>query len=243
MPDTGQIVTMWGYALEEDKDFTTLEGTVQVPGPVLTVPPDETTVTIHLFNNLPSFNGSSPPASIVIPGQIATMTPVRNQDGRIRSFTHETPYGTTVVYTWTNFKPGTYIYQSGTHQAIQVQMGLYGCIKKDADERKVYPDIPYDKEVIIFYSEIDPALHTAVATDDYGPTKDTTSTINYHPEYFLINGAPYPSTPALPEVKATEQILMRFLNAGLETHVPLIQGLYMSIIAEDGNVLPYPKEQ
>ena len=35
------------------------------------------------------------------------------------------------IYSWTNMKPGTYLYQSGTHPQVQVQMGLYGGVKKD----------------------------------------------------------------------------------------------------------------
>jgi hypothetical protein len=37
-----------------------------------------------------------------------------------------------VVYTWNNLQPGTYRYHSGSHVQVQVQMGLYGGVVKDA---------------------------------------------------------------------------------------------------------------
>jgi len=251
MPD-GASIQMWGFA-SCNETFTECEP-VTVPGPMLVVPPGDTTLTIHLMNNLTPANvgGMGCPVSIIIPGQLTDMTPVRfgptpypQYEGRVRSFTHETPHGSIGTYTWSNFRPGTYIYQSGTHPQCHVQMGLYGGVKKDAAANEVYPGIQYDNEVILFYSEIDPAFHEAIATGNYGPGKAVTSTINYKPKYFLINGAPYPSASPIMDhpLEGSERVLVRFLNAGLQSHVPTLQDLYMSLIAEDGNLYPYPKNQ
>jgi FtsP/CotA-like multicopper oxidase with cupredoxin domain len=236
MPD-GRDVPAWGFASGS--------GPVTVPGPTLTVPPGDSTVRIYLDNNLPV------PVSIVIPGQIAAMTPVRHAggdyDGRARSFTHETDPGNTVeqVYTWTGFRPGTFLYHSGTHPAIQVQMGLYGCVKKNGGPGKTaYPGTPYDTEVVLLFSEIDPDLHDAVAAGDYGPDGSVTSPIDYSPQYFLINGRPY-SPGATPIGAGWEngRILVRLLNAGLKTHAPVIYGHYVSVRAEDGYGYTYPRSQ
>ena len=235
MPD-GRDVPMWGFALDAEA--------VTIPGPVLTVPPGDSTLTIHLTNNLPV------PVSIVIPGQVATMTPVRHvggpYDGRVRSFTHETEPGNAaeVVYTWTSFRPGTFIYHSGTHPAIQVQMGLYGCAKKDTAAKTAYPGTSYNTDVIVFLSEIDPDLHDAVAVGDYGPTEFVTSPIDYDPQYFLVNGQPYSAgaTP-IPAGWATGKTLVRLLNAGLTTHAPAIYGHYVSVRAEDGYRYEHPRER
>ena len=126
-------------------------------------------------------------------------------------------------------KTGTYLYQSGTHPAKQVQMGLYGAVKVGD-----YPGV--DNEVLLLYSEIDPALHDPPAT---------AKPLNYKPEYFLINGEPYPNAAPIIDhsVVTNENVLIRFLNAGLKTHVPTLLGGYMTVIAEDGNLYPYPKEQ
>jgi FtsP/CotA-like multicopper oxidase with cupredoxin domain len=164
------------------------------------------------------------------------------------SLTHETPPGNTVQvdYVWTNIKPGTYLYQSGTHQAVQVQMGLYGAVKKNAAFNQAYssPLTAHNKEVVLVFSEIDPALHNAVATNNYGPAKAITSTINYSPKYFLVNGQPfsYGRSP-ISAGNPGQRILLRFLNAGLKDHVLILQGTYMTVFSEDGNLFPYSKQQ
>src|SRR3970040_2173002 len=132
MPD-GVSVPMWGYALT---DMTFVPGTASAPGPALTVPPGDTVLTIHLKNNLPEAT------SIVIPGQVAAMTPVWDNGmsgarpsatARVRSFTHEALVGGgTADYTWSNVKPGTYLYHSAKHPQVQVQMGLYGGVTQNA---------------------------------------------------------------------------------------------------------------
>jgi uncharacterized protein (TIGR03437 family) len=239
MPD-GANIKMWGFARDQDNNFTTLDGFVRVPGPQLTVPPGDTTLTIHLLNKLPV------PVSIVIPGQIAALHPTRSPGLRVMSFTDEAAPGGEQTYTWNNLKPGTYLYQSGTNPAVQVQMGLYGALIKNAATLQAYADpaTKYDQGVVLVYSEIDPVIHKAVAADNYGPGKLITSTINYAPKYFLINGHPYAAgSSPIPAGKVGEKILLRFLNAGLKTHVPVLQGMYMDLLAEDGNLYPYKKEQ
>ena len=183
MPDS-TVITMWGYGLD-----TGAPCTPTVPGPQLTVPVGDNTLTVNLRNELTS------PVSIVISGQSLpspTTGPVTFSDGqgrsRVRSFTHETM--TTGVYTWSNLKPGTYLYSSGTHPAVQVQMGLYGAVTHDAAPAQAYAGISYDSEVSLLYSEIDPALHAAVAGGTYGMASYP-STVNYAPKYFLVNGAPF----------------------------------------------------
>jgi len=235
-------VPMWGFALDDSFEGTELEA-ADVPGPRLVVPPGDTTLTIHLDNNL------SVPISIVIRGQTATMTPTFFTDDqgrqRVYSFTHETPAGnaTQVTYTWTGLKPGTYLYHSGTHPQVQVQMGLYGGVTRDAAAGEVYSGIPYDEEVVLLYSEIDPVLHEQVDDGSYGTT-GMTSTIDYSPKYFLINGEPYTaSTAPIAAGNVGDRVLIRFLNAGLRTLTPTLLGAHMSVIAEDGNVYPYPRQQ
>ena len=91
----------------------------------------------------------------------------------------------------------------------------------------------------LLYSEIDPALHAAVAGDYYNPGR--ASTLNYQPRYFLINGKPFQSgDPALATLTAGQTTLLRFLNAGLQTRVPVINGITMRLVAEDGNPYPWP---
>ena len=171
----------------------------------------------------------------------------------MRSFTHETSAGGgSADYFWANVKPGTYLYQSGTQPQVQVQMGLYGAITKDADAgsiayRQGSASIAYTNQVTLLYSEVDPAMHQAVVDGTYG-TSGPTSTLEYRPKFFLINGTPYPHASLTPvaTVPAAQATLLRFLNAGLKTHVPTINGQYWKMIAEDGNPYPYlnnPRQQ
>ncbi|HUW62022.1 MAG TPA: multicopper oxidase domain-containing protein [Candidatus Bathyarchaeia archaeon] len=232
----GEVITMWGYALDN--------GPVSVPGPALVVPPGDS-LRIDFTNNLPG----AEPDSIMIPGLpmptdgvSAVPQAMRNPDGRVRSFVHETSVGETASYVWPVIKPGSYVYQSATHPAVHVQMGLYGALTNDAGSGEAYSGVPYDQAVTLVYSEIDPLLHAAVRDGTYG-TPAYPSTINYVPQYFLINGQPFTSpTETFPSVVAGQRVLLRFLNAGLKTRVPTLMGTMVSVVAEDGNLYPYPKE-
>jgi len=244
MPDS-TVVTMWGFGCNGVQ--TGCDNTdITVPGPALVVPVGDTTLTINLTNNL------AEPVSIVIPGltpQLATVTPVKFIDGtgrqRVISFVNEATPGNTAAYTWNNVRPGTYLYESGTHPAVQVQMGLYGSVRKDFAAGQAYgPASSYTKELLLFFSEIDPVLHAAVADGTYGFAPAPTSTMYYQPRYFLINGEPYsPGRPPLLAVTHFDNTLVRFLSASLLTHVPMIGGHYMKVIAEDAHPYGNPKTQ
>ncbi|HLB01092.1 MAG TPA: PKD domain-containing protein, partial [Bacteroidota bacterium] len=259
MPD-GATIPMWGFACDSAvaPADCPIPGVVTVPGPALAVPADDTTLTINLTNDL------AVPVSIVIPGQTPASAPVitwidsagsvvstdtnrpaGDTTSRARSFATETaagPGGGPVAYTWSNLKPGTYLYHSGTHPQVQVQMGLYGAVTKPAGDMLAYPGVGYDLENLLLFSEIDPALHDAVAgpSPPYG-TSAYPSTIVYQPKYFLINGAPYTTTPATdcldggPTVG--NRILLRMLNAGLREFAPMILESHWDVVAEGGS--PY----
>jgi FtsP/CotA-like multicopper oxidase with cupredoxin domain len=125
-------------------------------------------------------------------------------------------------------------------------MGLYGALKKDTVAGRAYNSASsaYDWEGILVLSEVDPALHAAVANNDYGPGKTVTSTINYEPKYFLYHGEASAGVIGVDgtSIAVGDKILLRILNAGLKTRAPILEGLYMTLLAEDGNMLPYPRE-
>lgn len=237
MPD-GRVVPMWGYA--GDSAFGANDGTVTVPGPALNLCSAVNTLTIVLDNNLPV------PTSIVINGQRSDMTPVKMGNGRMRSFTPETPPGNGVpgVYQFSNLRPGSFLYQSGTHPAVQVQMGLYGAMVKNYAGNMPYPGVHYAASSTVVYSEVDPDLHDAVATNNYGPGMAVTSTVNFHPKYLLLNGDPNLTNGGiLSPTPPGANILLRFINAGIATHTPLFVGIHATVIAEDGFPYTYPKSR
>lgn len=266
----GQPVAMWGYAVGASA-AEVLRNSVKVssPGPAIDVPPGDTTLRIHLLNRLPV------PTSIVLHGQNAAMAPVYKSnatvndptttsdcvpgttlDCRVRSFTHETPPGnaTAVVYEFTGVKPGTYLYQSGTLPQIQVQMGLYGMMRKDAAATSAsfnaYPDVPYDDAWALLLSEIDPAFHAAVASGTFAG-----STLAYDPKFFRVhlygtgtNAEPVDVTASqasnnIVDIKPGRRLLMRMLNAGLKSRSMVLDDGHWYVMAEDGNKYPFPREQ
>lgn len=254
-------VPMWGYAQDTTGFAGNCAAAASVPGPELIVPAGEGLI-VHLRNvDLPE------PTSIVIPGQPATMAPVKFTDGqgrqRVRSFAAEATVGTDPTtdqtYTWDalKLKPGTYLYHSGTHPQVQVQMGLYGAVTHDAAAGQAYAGVLYNSQVTLLFSEIDPVLHAAVAAGRYGqPVPGTlpagltaadypSSTIDYAPKFFLINGEAHPaaSLMSLAAGNAGQTTLLRLLNAGLQSRSPVLQGHYMRLVAEDGNPYPYAREQ
>lgn len=230
-------VEMWGFALR-NADGTTY-GPATSPGPVITVPDTDPVLNIHLINTLPE------PVSIVIPGQQATLGDVQTlPNGRIRSFTKEAaPGGPEVVYVWPNVQPGTYLYHSGSHPALQVQMGLYGAVKKDAATGQAYAGVPYSAEVTLLLSEIDVDVHEAVRNNQYGPGLTISSMIDSIPEYFLVNGEPYTAaqTP-IPAGQAGQTTLLRLVNACGDDRVPVLNNYLVKVIAEDGQKYTYPKD-
>jgi FtsP/CotA-like multicopper oxidase with cupredoxin domain len=256
MPD-GSSLTMWGFG-------TGASDAPTVPGPAIVVPAGETVLDVTLKNNLsvpvsfvilgqpaPTTGGATPPGPTFVDSTGAIVgtgsRPAGSPGARIRSFTEETPPGGTVTYRFSGIRPGTYLYESGTHQAVQVQMGLYGAMKLNAADAvtgppavlpQAYAGVPYDAELTLLYSEVDPALHAAVAGGTYG-TPAYPSTFAYEPRFFLVNGAAFaagPPAPApLPAGNANGTTLLRLLNAGLRTHVPTLLGGTLRLVAEDGN--------
>ncbi len=221
MPDTTSVL-MWGFGLSG--------GSASVPGPILEANEGDDLV-INLTNNLPE------PVTIVIHSQsISSPAPVM-EGGRVRSFVPESG-----SFSFAGLKAGTYLYESGTNTAKQVQMGLYGLlIVHPATAGQAYNDpvSAYDVAHTLLFSDIDPTLHTAVQGGYYG-TVDYPSTAHLDAKYFLINGQAFPLTAPF-YVNTGDRVLLRFANAGMDTYTPVLNGLRMTVIAEDGFLLPHPQ--
>lgn len=237
MPD-GVVVPMWGYFTDSGQLCTdNPEWTV---GPQIVVPPGDPMLQINLRNCLDDAT------SVVVTGlglptdgggvlhAPVTFSYPDDPRVRVRSFTAETASGATVGYYWNNVEPGTYLYKSGTHPAKQVQMGLYGALTVDSALGAAYDGISYDQEVVLLYSEVDPELHN---------TLSSAKPLTYRPKYFLVNGSPFNGELPQPIGGIGQTTLLRFLNSGLKDHAPSISSGYLQIVAEDGNVYPYPLQQ
>ncbi len=151
------------------------------------------------------------------------------QGPRVQSFSTEVPAGGAPVAltfgTPTNpLRPGTYLLESGTHPSIQGPMGLYGIVvvttaPAGTTAGTAYPNVGYDAEVPLVFSEIDPvqnnAVQAAVTTAGFSETMVWSGqpggcgnpssptyhqcyppAVNYTALYDLINGVAFDKTNA-----------------------------------------------
>jgi hypothetical protein len=244
-PD-GNSVFMWSY-----DDINVDSGHFQSPGPVLCATQGET-VVVNLTNRLPEAS------SIVFPGQGG----VAASGGTAGLLTTEAAAinGTTpgsVSYSFSADQPGTYLYESGSDPAKQVEMGLYGAliIRPNTGANYAYgttTQFDPSREYLLLLSEIDPDLHHAV---EVGATYDLNALRN---RYFAINGREFPDTiqdngsgllpnqpyGALvrlqPTTSASQPALIRMINAGLLNHPFHPHGNHTREIAQDGRLLLSP---
>ncbi len=163
--------------------------------------------------------------------------------------TREAAIGETVIYTFTASQPGTYLYNSGTHADLQVEMGLFGAliIRPMMGKMYAYNDMStmFDDEFLFLMSEIDLSIHDAVAT---GHPYDTSL---FFPVYWFVNGRNAPDTMdedfvpwlptqpynSMPMMMPGDTILLRFIGAGRQSHPFHTHGNHFRIIARDGRML------
>ncbi len=88
----------------------------------------------------------------------------------------------------------------------------------------------YDDEAVVVLSEYDTALAANPATFDMR---------KYAPKYFLINGKAYPGTSPI-TVTAGKRALLRYVNAGLQSHAMSLLGFSQTVLAADGGLLTFP---
>lgn len=253
----GNVVFMWGYGLGTD-------ATAQLyyPGPTLIVN-EGATVTITLANTLDE------PVSLVFPGQVgvvASAVPGKaSAPGQltleagpavttVKNKVSTTAYGQ-VSYSFVATHPGTFLYHSGSHEDLQIEMGLVGAIivrplGYTAAAPTAYDDATttYDHEYLFLETEIDPVIHDAVASSVTKPASLGVDMSKRFANYWFFNGrngpdtmqdayVPWlPSQPynAMPRMHPGEKTLMRVVGAGLDVHPFHHHGNHAKMIARDG---------
>jgi len=270
--DAATGVTMWGYGDYDctDRGNNAVEAAVavSVPGPRISVPVGDW-LQVRLVNLLP-VQTSFGIAGMVKRNRTATndpMAPVFFTDpqGRARISSLDdvaNAGGGRMDYRFRKVEsntgdeqPGTYLYGSVTHQQVQRQMGLYGALTQNFAAGEAYPGVLFQAEEVLVYSEVDSALHAQVVADaaDNGVVDGSaggyTSTVDYNPDFFLLNGAhrPYAASGSAGVLDipadANQNVLLRILNAGLRTIMPNILGQQCSVVAQDGSPYPFPRDQ
>jgi FtsP/CotA-like multicopper oxidase with cupredoxin domain len=246
-PD-GNSVFMWSYANHDAPD----NDHFQAPGPVLCVTQGET-VVVNLTNTLDEAT------SIIFPGQDAQVSATGGAPGLLT--TEAAASGGTVSYSFTAGSPGTYLYESGSDTAKQVEMGLVGAlvVRPNAANCPAVAgtDCAYNastrfdpkREYLLLLGTIDPGLHHAVETHG---TYDFNA---LHNRYFSINGREFPDTVqdngtallpnqpygALVRLAPTngggQPALLRMLNASPLNHPFHPHGNHTREIAQDGRLV------
>jgi FtsP/CotA-like multicopper oxidase with cupredoxin domain len=210
MPD-GKIVPIWGFA-------DNAAGPAQLPGPMLIANQGET-LEVILHNELPAET-----VSLEFPGQPGLLPDLVG-----------VPTGGSTTYSFPASIPGTFLYEAGLTEngARQVAMGLYGAlIVRPPTAGQAYDDpaTAFTDEALVLLSEIDSRFNN----DPYGFEMQY-----YRPNYWMINGKAYPDTAEI-ESAAGNIVLLRYINAGLETHSMGLLGLQQRIIASDGRLMSWP---
>jgi len=243
-PD-GDSVLMWGYA--DDNAGTPM----QYPGPTLIVNEGDV-VTVILKNKLNVGNPLGVKTSIIFPGQ----ENVTATGGTVGLLTNETLDSEllTVSYTFIAGKPGTYMYQSGTNQELQTEMGLVGAlIVRAATAGHAYNsiDTKYDHEYLFLMTEMDPKFHYAVEFANTPADIDAINNTEHHPVLWFINGRNGPDSLApdnaqylphrpygsMAQIHPGEIALLRFINAGRDLHPWHTHGNHFTLLARDGRLL------
>jgi FtsP/CotA-like multicopper oxidase with cupredoxin domain len=243
----GNTLLTWGYG----NGTLASDGEMQYPGPTLIVNQGDT-VSVTLENDL------GEPTSIVFPGQSGvTVTPTST--GSQGLMTMEIDAGETVTYTFEADHAGTYMYQSGSHPELQIEMGLVGALivrPSDFGTGQTAYGMPsgtngttsptaYDREYLFFQSDMDRAAHDAV--EQGLPVEPA----NFEATLWFINGRNGPDTMhpddigwlplqpygALAQAEPGERVLMRLVGAGIDMHPFHHHGNNAWLIAQDGRVL------
>jgi FtsP/CotA-like multicopper oxidase with cupredoxin domain len=211
-------VEYWGYG--------TASGTPQLPGPTIIANQGET-VEVILHNEL------AEKTALIFPGQAMPLDLTGVDPGMDNSAT---------PYSFTASNPGTYLYEAGLLPGAQYQvaMGLYGAliVRPTGLPPAGFAGLAYDSasayhdEALLVLSEIDPALNDSADPAAFDMR-------DYEPRYWLINGQAYPDIVDTASAAGNE-VLLRYVNAGIVQHSMGALGVVQEILAIDGNPLDYP---
>lgn len=208
------VTPIWGYVMGDCSG----NPTASLPAPVITANLGDT-IVVTLHNNLPESSAMLFQGQEMVPDLVGAPA-----------------NGGTMTYFFTAANPGTYLYEAGLlpNAQHQVAMGLYGgLIVRSTVAGQAYndPNTAYNDEAVILLSEIDPSLNANPAGFDIR---------NYSPKYFLINGQAYPNTAPI-NTAAGNNVLLRYVNAGLDYHSMAVLGVHQNLIAQGGNPAPFQR--
>jgi hypothetical protein len=258
----GSSLQMWGFGDQDAGTNATVHNTgpngdpqqegagynlPQYPGPTLVVTEDQP-VTINLINS-----GVPHPVSVVVTGHnvTATRTDGNPSHGLV---TEAASVGESVSYTFTPTEPGTYLYHSldGSNPGLHVEMGLLGVlIVRPADgSRSAYgagTETDYEQEFLYLLTEVDPEIHLQM---ERGHVTHFTNSDRFAKIWF-VNGRVFPDlfqgdyNPLFPHqpyqslalAEPGDNVLVRNINAGHDSHPFHYHGENLRFVGRDGRML------
>jgi len=252
----GSSLQMWGFGDQDagdgaGSDATHADGVgynlPQYPGPTLVVTAGQT-VTINLTNS-----GVPNPVSIVVTGHdvTATRTDGNPSHGLV---TEAANVGESVSYEFDALEPGTYLYHSldGSNPGLHVEMGLLGVlVVRPADgSRSAYgvnTETDFEQEFLYLLTEVDPEIHLQM---ERGHVTHFTNSDRYATIWF-VNGRVFPDlfqgdyNPLFPHqpyqslalAEPGNNVLVRNINAGHDSHPFHYHGENLRFVGRDGRML------
>lgn len=175
--------------------------------------------------------------------------------------TFSVPVNRSFTYYYNLREPGSYPYHCHFEDTEHIQMGMVGSIIVRPQQGSKYayndglPDTDpastrFDREYVLFISELDSVIHKRLETVQEGQNDWT----DYNPDYWLLNGRAYPDTlkpnddPSLPsqpvssliEANAGERVLLRLISLGYQEHAIELPGIPLRVVGEDARMLRGP---
>jgi len=149
------------------------------------------------------------------------------------------------------------MYQSGTQQALQVEMGLVGAlivrpnVIDPLHQAYSHPDTTFNHEYLFLLTEMDPSIHELVESQVLAGTTPSVDFSTYAATLWFINGRNGPDTllesnvdwlpnqpyNIVPRMHPGEKLLMRLVAAGRDMHPFHTHGNNTWLIARDGRML------
>ena len=175
--------------------------------------------------------------------------------------TREAAAGGTVSYTFTAASPGTYLYESGSDVAKQVEMGLYGAliVRPSAAPTLAYGDVAtqFDpsREYLLLLAEIDPVPASRGRDRRHLRLQLARQPLLHHQRPQLPGHDPgqrfgdccrtsrtarWCGSSRTNSTANTQPALIRMVNAGVDNHPFHPHGNHTTQIAQDGRQLLSP---
>jgi len=247
----GSSMYMWGFGdMDAGTNATHAAGNgyslPQYPAPTLIVNAGDT-VTINVTNF-----GVPDAVSLVVTGHNVVAS--GGVDGLVTKAAEAG--GSAVSYSFTALEPGTYVYHSlnGSNPGLHAEMGLQGALIVRPDPvddagtaygADTYTD--YDQEFLYLLTEIDPEVHLQMERGHYAHSTNA----DRHAEIWFVNGrvfpdlfsdnydSLYPHQPyrALAQAHPGDNVLVREVNAGQDSHPFHHHGENLRFIGRDGRML------